>query len=265
MRIQIQCRQCFEAGLLADTGKKVPYIPTYSHWNYPVVQIDKWPYFEMECPNGHKHRYTMSSELFEVLFQQATYCLQDGYYREAIGTYHASLERLFEYCIEILCYHTGITEGYQQIWKQVKKQSERQLGAFYFIWYTTLGELPDFLNENKVRLRNDVVHNGKLATEQEAQEYGAYVFEYIRKTISKLKFLLGDDLRKYEMIRHYRICEGDLKKALSDPVVFDVGGEKLIEGIGCVSIPTFISNIEKYPTYESCFDESRNDTNGFFR
>lgn len=265
MKIQIACRQCFEAGLELDKGKTVPYIPAYPYWSYPVVQIDKWPYFEIECPNGHKHRYTMSCELFEVLFQQATYCLQDGYYREAIGTYHAALERLFEYCIEIISYHAGITEGYQQIWKQVKKQSERQLGAFYFIWYTTLGELPEFLNENKVRLRNEVVHNGKLATEQEAHEYGAYVFEYIRKAISKLKSLLGNEITKYEMIRHYRICERDFKKAENDPIAIDVNGEKMFEGIGSIFIPTFISNTEEYPTYESCFKKPRNDTIGFFR
>ena len=85
----------------------------------------------------------ISTELYELLFEQATRCLADGYYREAIGTYNAALERFFEYATEIMLASKSQVE-FSSFWKSMSVQSERQLGAYYALWTQTFNELPTF-------------------------------------------------------------------------------------------------------------------------
>ncbi len=104
MRIIAPCHQCYSemAVSLGTQGitepSQLPQNPS------PLIELDQWPFYEHTCPNGHKSRMTMQNELYELLFQQAVYCIQDGYYREAVGTFHAALERFMEFATEILSY-----------------------------------------------------------------------------------------------------------------------------------------------------------------
>ena len=82
----------------------------------------------------------------------------DGYYRESISTYNAALERFIEYMIEIMMLSNSMNLDFNKLWKEVSNQSERQLGAFYFLYSIHFNELPPFLDKNKVALRNQVVH-----------------------------------------------------------------------------------------------------------
>lgn len=245
------CPQCFEA----VQGNNIPDILTYLDWSFPFVQIDKWPYFELECANEHKYKYTLSNELYDLLFQQATYCIQDGYFRESIGTYHAAMERYFEYCIEIFTYYHNPDTDFKKLWKIISKQSERQLGAFYSLWLATLGENPVFLEEKRVELRNKVIHQGKLVNENEAKDYGKYVFDYIRNSNSKLDSKLGERLAECHNKRRYRICKDDIKK------LTDISAK----GIGSVNIPSYLSDVTEYPDYLSCFQKTQINGIGFVK
>lgn len=255
MKVKICCQQCLESGMEADQGKQVPYIPTYSPWNFSLVQIDKWPYFEVNCSAGHISRYTFSNELYDLLFHQATYCIQDGYFRESIGTYHAALERYFEYCIELFCYSNNSSLKYEKLWEKISKHSERQLGAFYSLWLTTMGENPSFLNENKVAFRNKVVHQGKLANEKDAKEYGEYVFKYIRESNYKLEKKFAEHLNGYKGLRLYRICEKEIRNVI----------DSKNEGIGSILMPSYLSSIDGFPNYLSCFQNTQPNEFGFIK
>lgn len=146
--------------------------------------LDKWPYIEFTCKHGHNNRLIIGFELYELLFQQATYCLMDGYYRETITTYNVSLERFFEYSTEAMLLSVAKEIDIDKLWKNVKNQYERQLEAYYYMYASQFHELPQFLEPRKVELRNEVVHKGKLAGEAEAKAkaFGEYCFNYVRST-----------------------------------------------------------------------------------
>lgn len=249
------CYECQQEAMKIDEFKTPPYIPTYPYWQYPVIELDKWPYIEFECANGHKQRFTLNLELYELLFQQATYCVQDGYYREAIGTYNASLERFFEYVIEILCYYNNNNIAFEDLWKNMRNQSERQLGAYYTIWSSTIKELPIFLDNDMVTLRNAVVHKGELVSREKAVAFGKYVFDYIKETLKKLyEHIEQEQLIVLKMLRLLRICKKDFENAQRNLIEMMEKGEKRYRGIGSVAMSCFLNN-EKIVKYEDCFVE----------
>ena len=190
MKIRVHCFECEELGRKKDSGKIPPYVPAYPYWDAPIIDLEKWPCFEMQCPQGHINRFVISNELYELLFQQATYCIMDGYYREAIATYNAALERFFEYACELLTYDYlgGENAGeFEKVWKHISRYSERQLGAFYFVWICKFKSAPSLIDEKMVSLRNDVVHKGILASKKEAEMFGEYVFNYIKQANKQIE------------------------------------------------------------------------------
>lgn len=205
MKVKIFCPICLDEGHKKDKNKTVPYIPSYPYWDYPTVELDKWPFIEFECSKGHTTRLLLNYELYELLFQQATYCLMDGYYRESVSTYNASLERYFEFATEVLFYSSATEADFSAIWKEMSNQSERQLGAFYLAYSTQVKKTPAVLNRKMVELRNAVVHKGKLATCAEAKEFGEYVFDFIKNIDAEIRNFIGEDYNKYSLYRKLRI------------------------------------------------------------
>ena len=255
MKLQIMCYDCQQEAMKIDELKTPPYISSYPYWQYPVIELDKWPYIEFECDKSHRQRFTLNLELYELLFQQATYCVQDGYYREAIGTYNASLERFFEFLIEILCYYNDDKIMFEDLWKSMRNQSERQLGAYYTIWNVTIKKTPIFLNNDMVKLRNEVVHKGELASREKAMAFGKYVFDYIKDTLKELsEHIKQEQLCVLTMLRLFRICKKDFENAQRNPIEIIDNGEKLYRGVGSIGLSCFLNN-EKIKKYEDCFLE----------
>jgi hypothetical protein len=67
----------------------------------------------------------------------------------------------------------------------VSAQSERQLGAFIFLYIASFGELPTLLD--KAKFRNDVIHKGYLPDRDEAIDFGAATYKVIQDGAQKLK------------------------------------------------------------------------------
>lgn len=80
-----------------------------------------------------------------------------------------------------VCRHHRIArEQFEAAGGAVKSQSERQLGAFMFLYLREMGEhLP--LNKRIPEIRNRIVHQGRIAKEAEAREFGELVFGRIRQ------------------------------------------------------------------------------------
>jgi hypothetical protein len=261
MKLQIPCHECTRIGFEKDKDKTAPYFPSHPYWEFPVIELEKWPFIEVVCKQGHQQRLMIDLELYELLFQQGTYCLMDGYYRESIGTYSSALERFFEYVIEILCIHCAQTIYYDTLWNKIKNQSERQLGAYYYMWSSRLNSLPNFLDENMVKIRNSVVHKGELASRETSLEYGKYVFEYIREANAKLLDYLGEDLWIFKMHRMHRIAKVDIEQSFHNPIKSVIDGEEVVYGLGSMSIPCFL-NSNEYSTYKSCFADHKSNNIG---
>jgi len=191
MKLLISCMKCFqEFGKPTDELSRVEF-------------CDDGRY-EFTCSFGHETLTVLQLQKFEVLFDIGANAILDGYYREAVSSFTSSLERFFEFCIKVLVESTAVTEAaYIKTWKQVSNQSERQLGAFLFLWLYSMGEVADVLTNEQVSFRNDVIHKGKIPTKEEALKYGNAVLEVIRPKICSLKQKHQEEIHKV-IFKHLR-------------------------------------------------------------
>ncbi|EKK02627.1 hypothetical protein RBSH_02059 [Rhodopirellula baltica SH28] len=122
-----------------------------------------------------------------MLFEIGTNALYDGYYREAIGSFTASYERFLEFFIRIVYDATGDNEEtFDKTWKNVSQQSERQLGAYVFAFYSLYNVPPDLLPRKMVEFRNAVIHKGKIPTRGEAIQFGESVINIVLPVLRNL-------------------------------------------------------------------------------
>ncbi len=144
--------------------------------------------YEVHCPKGHTSIIVLQQQKFEILYDIGAYAILDGYYREAVSSFTSSLERFYDFFIKSLLYEKGIEEKVvNESWNQISKQSERQLGAFIFLYTREFYKSPKLLSQSLVTFRNDVVHNGKIPTRDEAINYGQAVLEVIRPILCEVK------------------------------------------------------------------------------
>jgi hypothetical protein len=102
--------------------------------------------YEIVCPNGHRFSANILYHEFQKLFEMAINALLDNYYREAIGSFAASYERFMELFVRIVVKSNGVADDeLARGWKKVARQSERQLGAFIFLFLLEFGRVPVFL------------------------------------------------------------------------------------------------------------------------
>lgn len=162
--------------------------------------------YEVCCSRGHKSVVILQQQKFEILFDIGANAILDGYYREAVSSFTSSLERFYEFCIKVLCKKRCIkTDVLSSVWKQVSNQSERQLGAFLFLWASEFGEVPQLLSSHNAGFRNNVIHKGKIPTKEEALEYGNTVLAIIRPKIVQLRSKCDEQINEVT-IEHIRNC-----------------------------------------------------------
>jgi hypothetical protein len=134
---------------------------------------------------------------FEMLFDLATRALMDGYAREAVASFAASLERFFEFYTRAAVLERASDGGedfaeasgrLEQTWKLMAAQSERQLGAFSLAYLWREGQAPDFLSTQALGsdFRNRVIHRGYLPQRNEVDAYAARVFALIDRLLTQL-------------------------------------------------------------------------------
>lgn len=181
MRIEIACNICSK-----EKSKETSSFVQYSR----LCSIRDDGIYEFECPEGHRSITVLRTPKHEVLFTIASNALLDGYLRESIASFAASLERYYEFVIRVICRSKSIAQqDFEKCWKAVSKQSERQLGAFAMLWFVEIGNPPDLLSNKMVELRNQIIHQGKVPTDHECIKFGQAVIEVIvpieRKMLDK--------------------------------------------------------------------------------
>lgn len=164
--------------------------------------------YEVTCPNGHNSATILQQQKFEVLFDIGAYAIVDNYYREAVNSFTSSLERFYEFFIKAVLLDKGIEDStFLQTWKMIASQSERQLGAFVFVYLTEFKSPPTLLNPKNVQFRNDVIHKGKIPTRQEALAYGQSVLNVVRPILKQVKELYPSGVQK-TVSQHLEQCRG---------------------------------------------------------
>ncbi len=175
MKLYLTCMTCFQ-----ELGRP-------SDISYPA-EIQDAGYYQFKCVNGHISRTRLQNPKFEVLFELGLNAINDGYYREAVSSFTSALERFYEYAIKILFKANELDKAlFESLWKQVSNQSERQYGAYLFLYSFVEHDSPPKLSNSKVKFRNEVIHKGKIPTKAEAMSYGEAVVDVILPVLVTLK------------------------------------------------------------------------------
>lgn len=204
MKLPIVCSQC----MIEDITSARPIA---------VVEFRDDGRYEVTCPKGHKSVTILQQQKFEVLFDIGAYAIVDGYYREAVSSFTSSLERFYEFFVKAVLLNKGIDEQvFKKTWKLIASHSERQLGAFIFIYTTEFGTPPTLLSNRKVQFRNEVIHKGKIPTRQEALDYGQAVLDVIRPILKQVKEKYPEGVQK-TVFQHLKECRAseDNKRQVS--------------------------------------------------
>lgn len=180
MRLEISCRKCSEQISLGQSGT------VYSR----LCLLRDDCVYKFECPEGHLTTTVLRTPKHEVLYSIGANALLDGYFRECISSFAGALERYFEFGLRVIFRENEKrASSLQEVWKLLVNQSERQFGAFITVWMMVTGEKYTSLALNQIdkqtKVRNEVVHKGRIPTYAECMVYGQYVLDVI-KPIEKI-------------------------------------------------------------------------------
>ncbi|MEO6563833.1 MAG: hypothetical protein ABIN99_12445 [Nitrosospira sp.] len=165
--------------------------------------------YEIKCSLGHEKIVVLQQQKFEVLFEIGAHAIIDGYYREAVSSFTSSLERFYEFALRVFFENSlGSELLFESCWKTVVSQSERQLGAFIFLWALKFNEAPGLLSDSQTKFRNDVIHKGKIPTREEAIKYGNSVLDVLRPKILMIRKQFCEEVSKVTF-HHVRSCFSD--------------------------------------------------------
>lgn len=153
----------------------------------------------VKCSRGHDNTVLMHEHKYELLFDVACQAMLDRYFREAVSSFAASLERFYEFAIRVLIFDaTKSPELFKSLWKKMSNQSERQLGGFITLWSARFGSEPTILTEKQAKFRNSVVHKGSFPKSEEAMSFGSTALEIIRTHEKELRKNLAASVNSVE-------------------------------------------------------------------
>jgi hypothetical protein len=153
------------------------------------VELNDDGLYEGTCPNGHNVASAYQNLKYEVLFESGAVALLWGFNREAFSSFATALERFYEFATEV--YLTALNvppEKFEAAWSAVAAASERQLGAFLFLYlarYKNEFPFPPDWKKMSTR-RNEVIHRGHIPTADEARAFARDVFEIIETVTVQL-------------------------------------------------------------------------------
>ncbi|CCH53545.1 hypothetical protein BN8_02648 [Fibrisoma limi BUZ 3] len=143
--------------------------------------------YKLSCQKGHEFYYIYPEQKFEVLFRSAVESYTNGYLRDAVSSAAVSLERFYELCIKAICQAYDIDKKtLDESWKSISNQSERQLGAFAFLYLLVTKKRAPLLSDNLIKTRNKVTHKGYFPEESEAKLYMGSVLSNMYTILKEL-------------------------------------------------------------------------------
>ncbi|WP_162184327.1 hypothetical protein [Photobacterium leiognathi] len=187
MRIQHICPYCMNEAF-DSTGAEVLSFKVAPH----MIHDSGVHYFK--CKKNHEYAVVLDAAKYEVLFDVGMNALNDGYMREAVSSFASSLERFYEFFIKFQMKVSSIdSDLVDNAWKLVSNQSERQLGAFSYLYILAFNDLPPELSSDDRGFRNKVIHKGYIPSTEEALSFGKVVYHHIMAVISEIEDKYGHD------------------------------------------------------------------------
>lgn len=174
MKLQTMCMECMK-----ELG----------HPSFEPIIAD---YFDqaisyITCGRGHRSAILIQSFKFEILLESAVEALIHGYTLEAASSLSAAYERTFEFAISVFAQKYSIEQQvFDLTFKQMLKQSERQIGAFLFLYAAAFGSAYK-LSDEIPRLRNKVIHQGYIPPPDEVLKFGNKIYKEIGDITTRLR------------------------------------------------------------------------------
>lgn len=259
MRIPMSCWECTWAEIEAEQADDAAAIArgetmperragrpiNPDHWYLADIEEDN-AYVET-CRNGHTMKTSVQNVRYELLFESGVVATLVGLHRESVSSIVASLERFYEFAIEVFTLRSGVDATTNDAaWKQVRSSSERQFGAFLFLFlvnfrrpFLTGKALGEY--EEMSSFRNKVIHQGRFPSHEEAMNYARYVFEVIRDNYAALKELDAEAVRKVEL-RHFRLGHEAIEAKAGPP---KPGKDGLYRSASSSPMPMMFSSVIK--------------------
>ncbi len=155
---------------------------------YATVDLNDVGFYKFTCKNGHTPNIAFQKHKFEILYDVGAYAIIDGYYREAVSSFSAAIERFYEFYLTAISKVRTIDQNeFVASWNIMAKQSERQLGAYIITYLFEHNIKPNILSNDERKFRNDVIHQGKYPTREEALEFGQRVYDLLYPELKYLK------------------------------------------------------------------------------
>ncbi len=185
MRIVVHCTSCLQ------TLEQQSTIPQSVSFDTAPAQFiaDYGDDFVVRgvCPRDHKYIGYLTKERYDVLFESALLSFLMGFELEAVLGFAASLERAQELFTLTSLRATGMEPAVlEKMWKQVNRQSERQLGAFLSQWLTVTKEVFT-ANNSMTEFRNSVVHRGHIPLRDDTARYATWITDRLFDIVEVLR------------------------------------------------------------------------------
>ncbi|RKD21133.1 hypothetical protein BEP19_15795 [Ammoniphilus oxalaticus] len=217
------------------------------NFNYVDIDINHHGIYKLTCCKGHNTVTILQEEHFEVLFELGGLALIDSYTREAVASFAASLERFHEFCVRVILDHNKVElSEVDQAWKLVSSQSERQLGAFYFLVLNELKKSPQPLINNAIAFRNEVIHKGHIPKYEDVLTYGGKLYSYMTEFLRVLNDKYHESIMNVYMHNRGKSLPEEFTQveinAVSIPTMINLSRPN--DCLGQVSFDESMSNLE---------------------
>lgn len=191
MKIEQHCPYCM-ADAFKNTGASSLI------FRFEQRQLSDSAIHPVKCNQGHEFAIVYNGLKFEILFDIAMSAIRDGYVREAVSSFTGALERFYEFYIKYYTHSTNVEESsFLKTWKSISNQSERQLGAYIFLYLLKNKKEPELLSSTKAKFRNSVIHKGYIPTIEEALNFGETIYKLIMSVVTELENSDGQLFKKY--------------------------------------------------------------------
>jgi hypothetical protein len=187
VRIIAPCAKCFE-----DEPDQANVNPANK---FASILYREDNCYQFTCPKGHMNEYSLQNQKYEQLADVGLNAIFDDYYRESVSAFTSSMERFHEFSLRAIMLRAS-KQGdlLKSCWKEVKT-TERQLGAFVFLWGYFFGECPKVTSDKDAKFRNNVIHNGYFPTRDEALAYGNIIVTILRSQVVKIHNKFSEEIR----------------------------------------------------------------------
>lgn len=181
--------------------------------------------YHTHCSKGHEGIVILQNLQFELLYELAVNAIADCYYREAVASATAAMERYFEFFIKVANEIQGIDiQAFNKNWKNVSNMSERQLGAYIFLYSIVLKKEAQLLSNSQTAFRNSVIHKGEFPTREKTIEYVNAIYNLILDSLKQLIDSYPEQVKNtYEVnLPKYNRAEDEDTLSINHPTLISV-------------------------------------------